>query len=106
MASRHKKVADSNRKDENFLYIVAYVLEWLSGIVVFAVAKQSEKRLRFHALQAVFLGILATVLSFIPVIGWFLGVLLWLAGIVIGIKAYQGEDINLPILGEYAKKHA
>ncbi len=95
-----------HKKDMNPLYILAYVLIWLSGIVVYMISKPSEKRLRFNALQAVFLGIIITLVCWIPFIGWVAGIVLWIIGIVVGAKAYTGEDTILPIIGKYAKMYS
>ena len=100
MASKIVKPAD-----DGLLYIVAYSLAWLTGIVVFVMSKPSEKRLRFNGLQSILLGITANVLLFLPIVGWLLAALLWVVGIVAGLKAYNGEDIVLPIIGPYAKKY-
>ena len=87
----------------NILYIVAYIFTWITGIVVFLIAAPSEKRLRFNGMQAVFLGIIAFILYFIPIIGGIITLILWILGIVVGIKAYQGEDMMLPVIGGWAK---
>jgi uncharacterized membrane protein len=92
-------------REDNLLYIVAYILSWITGIVIFAMSKPSEKRLRFNGLQSIFLGIIGTILFFIPFVGWILGLLLYIVGIVSGIKAYYGEDVILPVIGQYAKKY-
>lgn len=100
MASKTGKPAD-----DNLLYLVAYLLTLLTGIVVFIMSKPSEKRLRFNALQSIFLGIIALIFSFLPIV-WIIAAFLWVVGIVAGLKAYNGEDVVLPIIGPYAKKYA
>lgn len=95
--------------EQDLMFLVAYILPvitWLSGIVVFLVAKRSDKRLRTNALQATFLGIAATILFFIPVVGWVVAFVLWIVGIIAGAKAYEGEDVSLPFIGDYARKSA
>lgn len=105
-SQKAKASSQSSNADGNILYIFAYLLGWLSGIVVFLVAKPGEKRVKFHGLQAVFLGIVATILYFIPIVGGIIALLLWLLGLVVGIKAYQGEDMSLPVIGDLAKQHS
>ncbi len=107
MATTTKNAGKGAKKGEqNPLFVVAYVLAWLTGIVVFIIAKPSDKRLRFNALQAVFLGIVITVLGFIPFVGGPIAFVLWIIGIIAGAKAYNGDDVYLPIIGEYAKKYS
>lgn len=94
----------------NIMCIFAYILSWLSGIIVYITEGQNDKRLKFHALQAIFLGITATVLSFIlffiPYLGPFLAFLIWVYGMYIAVKAYNGVDIKAPVLGDYAAKYS
>jgi uncharacterized membrane protein len=104
MAVKESRKNLKKGKDKKF--VIAYLLTWLTGVLIFMVSKPSDKRLRFHALQATMLGIAITVLSFIPVIGWVLAFLLWLAGMVTGAMAYNGNDVSLPIIGGYSEKYA
>jgi uncharacterized membrane protein len=94
----------------NIMYIFTYILSWLTGIIVFITEGQKNPRLKFHSLQAIFLGIIATiidlVLFFIPFLGPFLAFLIWVYGMYISVKAYNGEDIKSPIIGDYAAKYS
>jgi uncharacterized membrane protein len=92
-------------RTRSVLYIFTYLLLWLSGIVCYIVAGEKDKNLKFHSLQAILLGIVATVIGFIPFIG-LLGFLLWIVGIVVGVMAYEGRDVELPIIGPFARKHS
>ena len=62
-----------------------------------------------HRLQAIFLGIIIFVILYLPFFHalWILlGLLLWLYGMWIGIKAHQGEDIEIPLIGDYARRYS
>ena len=84
-----------------------------------------DRFIRFHSFQCLFfagamfvlsivLMILGFVLAFIPVVGWIISLLLWLAlslgslGLVIFLiyKAYQGEKVLLPVIGNLAEQQA
>lgn len=92
---------------EPLLFLITYVLTWLTGILIFVTAGQKDKRLKFHAIQAVLLGVIMFILAWIPFVGWLIGALLWLYGLYIGYEAgYQGKDILVPVIGEYAKKYS
>ena len=95
--------------NEDIMYIFAYILTWLSGIIVFFIAGDN-KRLKFHALQAIFLGVGATVLDlvlfFIPFLGPFLAFLIWVYGMYIAVKAYGGEDVKVPVIADYASRYS
>ncbi|MEM4359179.1 MAG: hypothetical protein QXT45_01460 [Candidatus Bilamarchaeaceae archaeon] len=104
--------------DDNTLAFVAYVLTWLSGLVVFLIAKdkaKNQKFVRFHAMQAILLGaavfVAALVLGFIPILGWvmipFVALGVWLYALYIGFTyAYKGQIYKVPYLGEYAEKYS
>ncbi|NMB57321.1 DUF4870 domain-containing protein [Candidatus Beckwithbacteria bacterium] len=93
--------------DQNIENVLCYVGGWLTGLIFLLLAKEN-KRTKFHAMQSlvIFGGI--SVLSFIPVIGWFLSWILWIVAFVLWlvliIKAYQGEDWEVPVVGEFVKK--
>jgi uncharacterized membrane protein len=116
--------------DENVAALLAYVLHWLSGLVFFLIEKES-RLVRFHAVQALALGILffvgGMVLWFVWVVAVIvtnqisgalstlvslvLGLLIFVffaalfAGWVMGmVKAYQGQYFKLPVIGNFAEK--
>jgi uncharacterized membrane protein len=94
--------------------ILAYLIV---GIIWYFVDDKMKKNeyARFHVRQAlvllvigVILGILNSILVWIPVIGWIIMVVLeillfiaWLMGI---ISAINGKKKQMPFLGQYAKK--
>ena len=96
---------------KNTAAALAYLLGWLTGIIMLLVEK--DKTVRFHALQsiAVFGGltILQMVMGFTIILAllipltWILELVLWL---VLMWKAYQGEEIVLPVVGKWAKDQA
>lgn len=86
---------------------LCYLLGWLTGIFFFLTEKKDEE-IRFHALQSIITFGGLTVISFVPLIGWILSPLIMIAGFVLWlvliIKTYQGEKIELPIAADLAKK--
>ncbi len=112
---------------------VSYILTWLTGLIIFVMEKQN-RFVRFHALQAILLGVTATVVSIAFYIVIFIlliiaaaansnflaglfGLLLLLGFLVIGvggfigwllglINAFQGKYFKLPVLGNWADKWA
>lgn len=105
--------------------LLAYLFGWLTGII-FLVGEKENKFVRFHAMQSliVFLAvfviqiiviIFAVIMIFIPVVGWIISILLWIAfallclltlfiWIFMMVKAYNGEEYKLPIVGDFAVK--
>lgn len=94
------------------LAAVAYILTFITGIIIYLVAKE-DKYARWHAIQAIGFGIFALVVSivldFLPFMG-FLS-MLWSLAVIVGIiflavKAYQGEKVRLPVIADFADKNA
>lgn len=106
----------------NVAALLSYIL-WPIVCILFLVLApyNKDKFVRFHAFQALFLGlagiglwiillILTAILGVIPVIGWVLGLLLWLVfglgmlGLVIFLmyKAYNGVRYVVPLIGSLA----
>ena len=95
----------------NIAALLAYLLGVVSG-VIFLVIEKNNKFVRFHAMQSAitFGAILITtiILLLIPVLGWILNGIIGLAALILWIvlmlKAYQGEWIKLPVIGDIAEK--
>jgi uncharacterized membrane protein len=63
--------------------------------------------MKFHAIQAILLGIAAFIIVLIPVPFFYLiGFLVWIYGMYVGVVAYNGRDISMPVIGEYAEKYS
>ena len=106
------EAAKSNAKqdsDNRTMMLVAYIFTWLSGLIVLLTAGKEDPEVRFHAWQAILLGVAAIamfVMSFL-VIPFFIGWAIVLYGWYIGYMAYsKGERIVAPVVGEYAIKQA
>ena len=117
---------------DRVLAAVAYVLTFLTGILVYVLAKPEDKYARWHALQAIGLGIVVLVAWFVVAVvaallafssivtgsvgfgfgllGGLLAVLFELLVLVLvlalAVKAYRGEKFRLPYLAEFADKNA
>jgi len=86
------------------MYILIYFFTWLSGLIFYLTEKENKK-IRFHAMQAILLGIVMIVLGFTFILA-ILDPLLWLYGLYIGYKEYTGETVRIPFLADYADKYA
>lgn len=97
--------------NENILAAVAYLLGFITGIVLLLVEKKS-RFVRFHAMQSTILFgglfVVSLGLGFIPLLGWLAGVVLSLVGFILWLllmwKAFQGEMYKVPYVGELAEK--
>lgn len=101
----------AGNQNENILGAVAYLLGFITGIVLLLVEKKS-KFVRFHAMQSTILFgglfILNLALGFIPLLGWLVGFILSLGAFILWLllmwKAFQGEMYKLPYVGDFAEK--
>ena len=116
--------------DENVAALLAYVFNWVSGLIFFLIEKES-RLVRFHAMQSILLtasaAVIGFVLWFLWIIGFFISaaisdVLGWLMTLVLGllwfvfivavliafimclIKAYNRQYFKLPVIGNLAEK--
>ncbi|MFA9558546.1 DUF4870 domain-containing protein [Evansella sp. AB-rgal1] len=109
--STNEKKKSSTGLDENIGGLVAYVLTFLSGLILVFIEKEN-KFIRFHALQSTItfggLFIISMVLGIIPIIGILTTLLimpLWLVlWVFLMYKAYNGVLYKLPIVGEFAEE--
>jgi len=89
--------------DKGWLYVLIYFFTWLTGIIFYLIEKDNKK-VRFHALQAIFLGVIMMVLGFTLILS-ILDIFLWLYGLYIGYKESQGETVRIPYLADFADKY-
>ena len=116
--------------DENVAALLAYLFNWVSGLIFFLIEKDS-RLVRFHAMQSILLTASAIVVGVVLYIAWIVitialammsDVLASFGGLVIGllffvfwvcvliafilcmIKAYQKQYFKLPVIGNFAEK--
>lgn len=90
---------------------LCYLLGLITGIVFLMIEKEN-RFVRFHAMQSIIVAlafvVVSIVLGFIPILGWVLGFLINLLGaalwVVLMVKAYQGEEWEVPVLGKIARE--
>lgn len=100
------------------MYILAYLIPILSGIVVYVLYADKNNGLKFHAIQSILYGIAILVayyilnfifafsfifISILPLLA-LLYFLAWLYGLYIGYQAYNGTSMQIPVVGEIASK--
>jgi uncharacterized membrane protein len=104
----------------NVASFLCYLFTWVTGLI-FLLIEKNNKVVRFHAIQAIGLGVAWTVLwiitiplGVVPVLGIFFRIFAYLIlalgmfilWIVMMVTAYQGKMIRLPIIGDIAAKSA
>ena len=114
-------------ESERGLACLAYLFLWLTGLIILLTAKKEEKYKRWHAIQAIALGIVVVVVYIVlniivgmifatsPTTGGF-GASFAIMGLVnlavlilvifMMVKTYQGTTVRLPGLAPFADKNA
>jgi uncharacterized membrane protein len=89
--------------EENVAGLLCYVVGWITGLIFFLIEKDS-KFVKFHAMQSIITFGACTILSFIPIVNWFIGIIALVLWILLMVKAYQGQKFKLPFIGDLAEK--
>jgi len=103
----------------NVASLLCYLCTWVTGLI-FLLIEKDNKDVKFHAWQAIFLGIavfvaylVIMIVGFIPYLGivaMILNLVVWLGFLVVWIiamiKAYQGTKWLIPIIGPMAEQQA
>lgn len=92
---------------KNTARALCYVGGWVTGLI-FLLSERKDQTIRFHAMQSLITFGFLNALMIVPFIGWLLSPLVMLLAFVLWLvlilKAYQGEEFSLPIVGEFARK--
>lgn len=108
--------------EENIEAALCYLGFWVTGLIFYFV-DDKNKAIRFHAAQSIlvflplsilgwifggFFGIFsyASGLYFLLVISWFFWVLVIILWIILMLKAFQGQKMKLPVVGDLAEKYS
>ena len=106
--------------DANVAGLIAYLFGWVSGLIFYLMEKDS-RFVRFHAMQSILLNasVIVIVIAFLifnTILAFISGTLAALFGLlffllVLGflgiailcmVKAYQGQEFRLPVIGDMA----
>ena len=98
MSDMNMGSSDINDSDKLWA-LLSMVFAPLVGIIALLMEdKKSRPFIKYYAVQSIVLGILSILLS-----GVCIGVLVWVYGIYIGIKAYSGEYVQIPVITDFCK---
>jgi uncharacterized membrane protein len=91
--------------DQNVAGLLCYVAWWVTGLIFFLIEKDN-KFVKFHAMQSIVTFGAIFILSFIPIVNWFIWIVALIVWIILMVKAYQNEKFKLPWIGDLAEKWA
>ena len=91
---------DAEITDNDKLWaLLSFIFSPLIGIVVLLMEdKKNRPFLKYNAIVSIILGALWIVLS-----GICIGPLFWIYAIFLGIKAYKGEWVEVPVITDFVK---
>ncbi len=104
------------KKDEDKIFaLLCYLISIIGVVIVLLTKKERGKFSLYHAKQGLVLfiawiaiGVIASILAFIPFIGWLISTVLWILMLVLWvigiINSLTDKKEPLPIIGKYAEK--
>ena len=96
-----------NTNNNKLIALASYLLAPIVGIIVLVTDMKNDVTLKGHAVQSIALSVVAFVAAIIltiTVVGACLTPLLFIPAIIYGIQAYQGKDVNIPVVSDFVKK--
>ncbi len=94
--------------DDKLWALLSWIFAPLVPIIVLLLEdKKDRKFIKYNAMQAMILGFVnIVVLSFLSwvLIGCFVGFAIFIYQIYLGIQAYNGNWVEVPVLTDFAKK--
>jgi len=86
-------------QDDKLWALLSYIFAPLIGIIVLLIEdKKNRPFLKYNAVVSIILGILMILLS-----GICIGILVWFYAIYLGIKCYQGEWVEVPVISDFVR---
>ena len=87
-------------QDDKLWSLLSFIFCPLIGIVVLLLEdKKNRPFLRYNAVVSIVLGVITIVLSWACI-----GIIAWIYGIYLGVKAYQGETVEVPVISDWVRK--
>lgn len=91
--------------DDRLFAALAYVFSPLVPIIILLLEDKKDRPfIRAHNIQALVVGIvLIIVVPFLAVVTFGCGSIIWFVMLYWAYKAYQGEEINIPVVTDFVK---
>jgi uncharacterized membrane protein len=86
-------------QDDKLWALLSYIFCPLIGIIALLIEdKKNRPFVKYNAVVSIILGILGVILSWACI-----GVLVWFYAIYLGIKSYQGEWVEVPVISDLVR---
>lgn len=97
---RPAPLSDQNK----LLAAIGYPIWIVALIMALTDTSKQDPFVKFHAWQALFLGIAGFVIAIVPFIGWLAWMVIFVMQIYYAIQAYGGKYFEVPVIYGLAKK--
>jgi len=92
--------AEEITQDDKLWSLLSYIFSPLVGIIMLLIEdKKNRPFIKYNAWISIVLGVVAIVLSWACI-----GILVWIYAIYLGIKSYQGEWVEVPLISDFVRK--
>jgi uncharacterized membrane protein len=86
-------------QDDKLWALLSYIFSPLIGIIVLLIEdKKNRPFIKYNAMVSIILGVLGILLSWACI-----GILVWFYAIYLGIKSYQGEWVEVPVISDFVR---
>lgn len=86
-------------QDDKLWSLLSYIFCPLIGIIMLLIEdKKNRPFIKYNAWVSIWLGIIVVITS-----GFCVGVIAWIYAIYLGIKSYQGEKVEVPVISDFVR---
>jgi uncharacterized membrane protein len=105
--SSQPPTTSADQSNQKLMALLAYLLAPIVGIIILVSDNmKNDPILRKHAVQSIAYAVVAFVIAMILAVTIILSCLFWIPYIPLiiwGIQAYQGKDVNIPVITDFCK---
>ena len=86
-------------QDDKLWSLLSYIFSPLVGIIMLLIEdKKNRPFIKYNAVVSIIMGVLVIVTSWACI-----GVLVWIYALYLGIKSYQGEWVQVPVISDFVR---
>lgn len=94
--------------DDKLWVLLSFLFTPIIPIVVLLMEdKKSRPFIKYHTIPTLILGlvevVISVILGWIPIVNCFIP-LIYIINIILGVKAYKGENVEIPVITNFAKQ--
>ena len=86
-------------QDDKLWSLLSYIFCPLIGIIMLLIEdKKNRPFIKYNAWVSIWLGIIVILTS-----GFCVGLIVWIYAVYLGIKSYQGEKVEVPVISDFVR---